>query len=176
MCHIPQIMNIFSCHYILFCNKEIQPVHSKGDQSWVFFGRTDVEAETAILWPPDVKSWLIGKDPDAGKDWGQEEKGTTEDKMVAWHHWLNGNGFGWTLGVDDGQGGLAYWGSWGRKESDMTERLNWTELKDVIGPKTFLSRSIRACVLPQSVSTRDTQFASYITVILLNAHLDNMQQ
>ena len=75
--------------------KEIQPVHPKGDQSWVFTGNTDVEAETPILWPPDVKSWLIWKDPDAGKYWGQEEKGTTEDDMVRWHHWLNGHGFGW---------------------------------------------------------------------------------
>ena len=106
--------------------KEIQPVHPKGDQSWVFIGRTDVEAETPILWPPDVKSWLIGKDPDAGKDWGQEEKGTTEDEMVGWHHWLDGHGFGWTPGVGDGQGGLACCGSWGCKESDTTE-LNWTE-------------------------------------------------
>ena len=77
--------------------KEIQLVHPKGDQSWVFIGRTDVEAATPILWPPDVKSWLIGKDPDAGRDWGQEEKGTTEDEMVGWHHWLDGHGFGWTL-------------------------------------------------------------------------------
>ena len=79
--------------------KEIQPVNPKGDQSWVFIGRTDVEAETPILWPPDAKSWLIGNDPDAGKDWGQEEKGTTENEMVGWHHRLNGHGFGWTLGV-----------------------------------------------------------------------------
>ena len=74
--------------------KEIQPVHPKGDQFWVFIGRTEVEAETPILWPPDGKSWLIWKDPDSGKDWGQEEKGTTEDEMVGWHHWLNGRGFG----------------------------------------------------------------------------------
>ena len=107
--------------------KEIQPVHPKGDESWVFIGRTDVEAGTPILWPPDAKSWLTWKDPDAGKDWGQEEKGTTEDEMVGWHHRLNGHGFGWTLGVGDGQGGLACCGSWGHKESDMTERLNWTE-------------------------------------------------
>ena len=86
------------------------------------------EAVTLILWPPDVKSWLVGKDPDAGKDWGQEEKGTTEDEMAGWHHWLNGHGFGWTLGVGDGQGGLACCGSWGCKESDTTEWLNWTEL------------------------------------------------
>ena len=103
--------------------KEIQSVHPKGDQSWVFIGRTDAEAETPVLWPPDAKSWLIGKDPDAGKDWGQEEKGTTEDEMVGWHHWLNGHEFGKTLGVGDGQGGLAYCGSWGHRESDTNEWL-----------------------------------------------------
>ena len=105
--------------------KEIQPVHPKRDQSWVFIRRTDVETETPILWPPDVKSWLTGKDPDAGKDWGQEEKGMTEDEMVGWHHQLNGHGFGWTLGAGDGQGGLACCGSRGHKESDTTD---WTEL------------------------------------------------
>ena len=105
-----------------------QSIFSKGDQSWVFIGRTDVEAETPVLWPPDAKSWLIWKDPNAGKGWGQEEKGTTEHEMVGWHHWLNGHGFGWTPGVGDGQGGLACCGSWGRKESDTTEWLNWTEL------------------------------------------------
>ena len=108
---------------------EIQLAHPKGDQSWVFIGRTDVDAETAILWPPDVKSWLIWKDPDAGKDWGQEEKGMTEDEIFGWHHLLNGHEFGWTLGVGDGQGGLACCNSWGCKELDTTERLNWTELK-----------------------------------------------
>ena len=108
--------------------KEIQPVHPKGDQSWVFVGRTDAEVETPILWPPDVKSWLIGKDPDAGRDWGQEEKEMTEDEIVGWHHRLNGHGSEWTPGVGDGQGGLACCDSWGRKESDMTERLNWIEL------------------------------------------------
>ena len=107
--------------------KEIQPVHPKGDKSWVFIGRTDVEAEILILQPRDAKSWLIWKDPDAGKDWRQEEKEMTKDKMVGWHHLLNGHGYGWTLGVGDGQGGLACCGSWGRKESDMTEWLNWTE-------------------------------------------------
>ena len=109
--------------------KEIQPVHSKGGQAWVFFGRNDAEAETPVLWPPHGKSWLIGKDSDAGRDWGQKEKGTTEDEMAGWHHQLNGRGFGWTPGVGDGQGGLACCDSWGHKESDMTERLNWTELK-----------------------------------------------
>ena len=111
--------------------KELQPVQSKGDQSWVFIGRTDVEAETPILWLPDAKNWLIWKDPDAGKDWGQEEKGMTEDGMVGWHHQLYGHGFGCTLRVGDGQGGLACCSSWGRKEWDMTKRLNWTEIVEI---------------------------------------------
>ena len=105
-------------------SKEIQPVHPKGDQSWVFIGRTDVEAETPILWPPDAKSWIISKDPDAGKDWGQEEKGTTEDELVGWHHRLDGYDFEQAPGV--GQGSLACCSPWDCKESDMTERLNWT--------------------------------------------------
>ena len=108
-------------------SKEIQLVHPKGDQSWAFIGRTDVEAETPIFWLPDAENWLIWKDLDAGKDWGQEEKGTTEDEMVGWHHWLNDMGFVWTLGLGDGQGGLACCSSWGWKESDTTEWLNWTE-------------------------------------------------
>ena len=107
--------------------KEIQPVHPKGDQSWVFIVRTDVEAETPVLWPPHVKSWLIRKDPDAGREWGQEEKGTTEDEMAGWHHRLNGHESEWTPGAGDGQEGLACCGLWGRKESDTTERLNWTD-------------------------------------------------
>ena len=106
--------------------KENQPVHPKGDQSWVFIGRTDVEAETPVFWPPDVKNWFIWKDPDAGRDWGQEEKGTTEDEMAGWHHWLDRRESEWTPAVGDRQGGLACCGSWGRKESDTTE-LNWTE-------------------------------------------------
>ena len=97
-------------------------------QSWVFFGRTDVEAETPVLWPPHAKSWLIGKDSDAGKNWGQEEKGTTEDEMAGWHHQLDGHEFEWTPGDGDGQGGLACCNSRGHKESDMTEWLNWNEL------------------------------------------------
>ena len=108
--------------------KEIQPVHPKGDQSWMFIGRTDVEAETPILWPPHVRSWLIVKDPDAGRDWGLEEKGTTEDETAGWHHWLDERESEWTPGVGDRQGGLACCNSWGCKESDMTEWLNWTEL------------------------------------------------
>ena len=120
--------------------KEIQPVYPKGDQSGVFFGRNDGDAETPVLWPPHEKSWLIGKDSDAGRDWGQEEKGTTEDEMAGWHHRLNGCESEWTLGVGDRQGGLACCDSWGRKESDTTERLNWTELnwvtKQQIHPNT----------------------------------------
>ena len=108
--------------------KEIQPVHPKGNQSWMFIGRTDVEAETPILWPPDAKSWLIWKDPDAGKDWRWEEKGMTEDEMVGWHHQLNGHEFEQTLGLGDGQEGLACCSSWDHKELVPTEWLNWTEL------------------------------------------------
>ena len=107
--------------------KDIHPVHSKGDRSWVFFGRSDAEAETPVLWPPHAKGWLIGKDCDAGRDWGQEEHGTTEDEMTGWHHWLDGRESEWTLGVGDGQGGLECCDSWGRKQSDTTEWLNWTE-------------------------------------------------
>ena len=102
--------------------KEIQPVNPKGNQSWIFTGRTDVEAETPILWPPDAKNWLIRKDPNSGKDWRQEKKGTIEDEMVGWHHWLDGHEFEQPLGVGDGQGILLCC-----KESDMTKQLNWTE-------------------------------------------------
>ena len=108
-------------------SKEIQPVNPKGNQPWIFIGRTDAEAEAPILWPPDEKNWLLGKDPDARKDWRWEEKEMTEDEMVGWHHWLNGHEFGWSPGVDDGQGGLACCGPWGHKELDTIERLNWTE-------------------------------------------------
>ena len=93
---------------------------------------TDAEAEAPVLWPPDVKRWLIWKDPDAGKDWGPEKKGMTEDEMAGWHHWLNGHESEWTPGVGDGQGGLVCCDSWGHKESDTTERLNWTEIEEVI--------------------------------------------
>ena len=108
--------------------KQIQPVHPKGDQSWIFIGRTDVEVETPILWPPDAKSWLIWKDPDAGKDWGQE-KGMTEDEMVGWHHWLNGHESEQTPGDGEGEGSLACCRPWGRKESNTTERLNKTKAR-----------------------------------------------
>ena len=108
--------------------KEIQPVHSEGDQSWVFIGRTDVKAETPILWPPHVKSWLTRKDPNSGRDWGQEEKGMTEDEMAGWHYWLDRHEFEWTLGFGDGQGGLACCDSWGRRVGH-----DWvTELKNVV--------------------------------------------
>ena len=109
--------------------KEIQPVHSEGDQSWVFIGRTDAKAETPILWPPDVKSWLIGKDSDAGRDWGQEEKGTTEDEMPGWHHWLGGLESEWTPGLRDGQEGLACCSSWVAKS--RTRLSDWTEMRKV---------------------------------------------
>ena len=104
--------------------REIKPVNPKGDQPWIFTGRTDAEDEGLILWPPDAKSWLIGKDPDAGKDWGQEEKGETEDEIVGWHHQLSGNEFEQTLGDSEGQGSLVCCPSWGCKKSDTTEWLN----------------------------------------------------
>ena len=129
----------------------------KGDQSWVFIGRTDVEAETPLLWPPDVKSWHIWKDHDAGEDWGQEEKGTTEDEMGGWHHQLDGREFGWTPGVGDRQGTLACCNSWGRKESDMTERLNWTEA---------LSRRGK-CPFPLLVGTSNLSQQSCWSLVLL---------
>ena len=108
--------------------KEIQPVHPKGNQSWIFLGRTDAEAETPILWPADTKNWLTGKDPDAGKDWRQEKR-MTEDDMVGWHYWLNGHEFEQALGVRDGQGGLVCCSPWSRKELDTTEWLNWTVIQ-----------------------------------------------
>ena len=107
--------------------KEIQLAHLKGNQSWIFFGRTDAEAETPIFWPPNTKNWLIGKDPDAGKDWRQEEKGMTEVEMVGCCHRLNGHDFEQALGVGDGQGGLVCCSPWGPKELNTTEWLNWTE-------------------------------------------------
>ena len=110
--------------------KEIQPVHTEGDQPWDFFGRNDAEAETPVLWPPYAKSWLIGKDSDAGRDWGQEEKGTTEDEMVGWLHGLDAHESEWTPGDGHGQGGLACCDSWGRRvRHHWATELNWTELK-----------------------------------------------
>ena len=110
--------------------REIQLIHSEGDQPWDFFGRNDAKAETPVLWPPDEKSWLVGKDFDAGRDSGQEEKGTTEDEMAGWHHWLDGHESEWTLGVGDGQGGLVCCNSWGcRVRHHWATELNWTEDK-----------------------------------------------
>ena len=137
--------------------KEIQPVHSEGDQPWDFFGRNDAIAETPVLWPPHVKSWLIGKDSDAGRDWGQEEKGTTEDEMAGWHHQLNGREFEWTPGVGDGQGGLACCNSWGCKELDMTERLNWTELNWLI-----LLQSPNKLEITSQTSTWEWMLTSFV--------------
>ena len=107
--------------------KEIQPVYPKGNQSWIFIGKIDVEAETPILWPLDANNWLFEEDPDAGKDWRQEDKGTTEEEMAGWHHWFNGHEFEQTLENGDGQGGLACCSPWARKESDMTELMNLAE-------------------------------------------------
>ena len=108
-------------------SKEIKPVHPKRNQPWIFIGRTDAEAEAPILWPPDVKSWLIGKDPDAEKDWRQEEKGMTEDEMFGWYHWLHEHEYEQAPGVSDGQGSLACCSPRDHKESDTTEWLNWTK-------------------------------------------------
>ena len=103
---------------------KIKPVNPKGNHPWIFTGTADAKTEVPILWPPEVKSWLIGKDPDAGKNWRQEEKGTTEDEMVRWHHWLNGHEFEQALGDDKGQGSLACCSPWGCKELNTTYRLN----------------------------------------------------
>ena len=129
--------------------KEMQPVHSEGDQPWDFFGRNDAEAETPVIWPAHEKSWLIGKDSNA--DWGQEEKGTTEDEMAGWHHWLDGCESEWTPGVDDVQGGLACCDSWSHKESDTTEQLNWAELMPfVMLGSVFLHFSLNIFLLRDS--------------------------
>ena len=123
----------------LYC-KKIQPVHPKGDQSWVFIGRTDAEAEALILWPPDVKSWLTGKDPDAGKDWRREEKGMTEDEMVGWHHWLNGREFEQTPGDSEGQGGLAC--------CSLRVAKSWTWLSDWTTTTNYHVRALLSYHIP----------------------------
>ena len=133
--------------------KEIQPVHPKGNQSWIVIERTDAEAETPILWPLDVKNWLIWKDPDAGKDWRQEEKGMTENEMVGWHRQLNRHEFEQSLGVGDGQGSLACCSPWGRKELDTTEQMNWTDWM----PYTYLAA-------PTSLSPVVTTSSLYLWV------------
>ena len=130
--------------------KEIKPVHPKGNQSWILIGRTDAEAEAPVIWPPDAKSCLIGKDPDAGKDWRQEEKGTTEDEMVGWHHRLSGHELGQTPGDGEGQEGLECCSPWGLKKEDMTRQLNNNSLKhrryNYIG-KTHASSSVQCLLL-----------------------------
>ena len=115
---------LWCCRRLLRVPWTVRRSH-QGDQPWDFFGRTDAKAETPVLWLPHAKCWLIGKDSDAARDWRQEEKGTTEDEMAGWHHWLDGQKSEWTLGVGDGQGGVVCCNSWGRKQSDTTERLNW---------------------------------------------------
>ena len=127
--------------------KEIQPVHSKGDQSWVFIERPDAEAEIPVLWPPHAESWLIGKDSDAGRDWRQEEKGMTEDEMAGWYHQVDGCEFEWTPGDGDGQRGLACCDSWARKELDMTEWLNCTELNVYKERLLYIKHSRVICFL-----------------------------
>ena len=120
-------INAFELWCYLGC-KEIKPVNPKGNQSWIFIGRTYVEAEAPILWPSDMKNWLIRKDPDAGKDWRWEKKGITDDGMVGWHHWLDGHEFEQALGVVDGQGRLVCWSPWGhRVRHDWATEMNWTE-------------------------------------------------
>ena len=122
--------------------KEIQPVHPKGNQSWIFIGKTDAEAETPILWPVDEKSWLIWEDPDAGKDWRWEEKGMTEDEIVGWHHWLKGHEFEYTPGVGDGQGSLVCYSPWDHSQTQLSD---WTELN--LPPDSFLQRNLENVIL-----------------------------
>ena len=117
--------------------KKIKPVSPKGNQSWIFIGRTDAEVETPLLWPPDAKNWLTGKNPDAGRDWRQEKKGMTEDEMIGWHRQLNGHEFEQALGVGDGQGSLASCSLRGCKELDKTEQLNWTEGDSAPAPQPY---------------------------------------
>ena len=154
---------------------EIQPVHPKGDWSWVFSGRTDVEAETPALWPPDAKSWFIWKDPDDGKDWGQEEKGITEDEMVGWHHWLDWHEFGWTLGVGDGQGGLAAvvhvitkrW-TWQATEVNWTESFPFSEFIDLVFSPLFIQVSnFVSHLLPYSWNPFNQQVWHYTLLVPL---------
>ena len=130
--------------------KEIKPVNPKGNQSWLFTGMTDAEAEAPILWPPDAKSRLVRKDSDAGKEWRQEKKGTTEDKMVGWHYWLNGHEFEQASGDGEGQGSLACCSPWGHKESDMTDRLNNNNI--IYYLLTYYMISYFYCLLPWNIS------------------------
>ena len=150
-------------------SKEIHPVHPKGDQSWVFIGRTDSEAETPILWPPHAKNWFIGKDPDAGKDWGQEEKGVTEDYMVGWHNWLDGHEFEQALGVGNEQGGLVCCSPWGcRVGHDWATELNKYHQQSHAGIILILLTTVRSkeqksCVKPWPIWTRTPLFFGHRT-------------
>ena len=141
----------------------LKPVSPKGNQFWIFIGRTDAEAEIPILWPLGVKNWLIGKDPNAGKDWRQENKVMTEDEMVGWHHQLHGHEFEESPGVGDGQGSLTYCSPWGHKESDLTEQLKWTELMMIFWLGRIIVQLLRKVYIFTSISI-------YILFYGLNSH------
>ena len=147
---------LLHCRWFLY-KWATRKVHSKGNQSWILIGWTDAEAEAPVLWPPDAKNWLIGKEPDAGKGWRQEEKGTTEGEMVWWHHWLNRHDFEQTSGVGDGQRSPVCFSSWGPKELDTTERLNWIE------PRAGTSQVV-LLVKNMSASAENIRNASLIPV------------
>ena len=152
------------------CSKEIKPVNTKGNQSWILIVRIDAEAEVPILWPPDAMNWLIGKDTDAEKDWSQVEKGMTEDKMVGWHHWINGHEFEQALGVRDGQGSLECSSPWGLKEWDTTEWLTWTDSfqLDHYKPLKFILYLTRLIlfILSTAIRVKLLRFKSYWTKFL----------
>ena len=143
--------------------KEIQPVHPKGNQSWIFIGRTDAEAETPIFWSPDVKNWLIGKDPDAGKDWRQEEKGTTEDEMVGWPHWFDGHEFEWAPRVGDGQGSLACCNPWGCTVGhDWVTKLNWPKQSCLFCGCFYFDLYFQVCPFSLSSCSSETHILSVL--------------
>ena len=148
-------------------SKEIKPVNPQENQSWIFIGRTDAEAEAPILWPPDVKNWLIGKDPDSGKDWRQE-KGMTEDGMVVWYHWLNGHEFEQAPGIGGGQGGLVCCGPWGHQGLDMTKQVNNNNTKWTGTPENTCSSAHQA-----SKSVSHEECSLHHTAIFFNHLLDD---